>query len=324
MSPAHLTLAHRHANQAIMLAIIAYACYSTGDALVKLLGSAHGKGLIMTCNGLLICGLSLAFLAAKRQAPALWQTKHIKLHLTRSCIVGALVFLALTALQHVPLHDFYGILFMSPFVVGLFAHFLLKEEIGPHRIVTIIVGFIGVTILAGPSFTHLNIGYIFVVIMLFVSAGHVLLVRKLGTADPWPLLAFFPGFGMLIVGLPMLIAHPEWPRLDTIPLLVIYAVCILGGQVAFSKAFTITPLMAIIAPYMYTQMLWGVMYSAILFHEYPTTTTVIGAGIVIASGVGNLLYERHLRRLHLLGAAVHRGEPSPSVPPPPPPVKSVA
>lgn len=298
----HFSLAHKRAKQAIVLALIAYAFYSTGDALVKILGVTQGRGLIMTFNGLLICGLSAACLAWTGQIRALYTTPKLKLHLIRSLIVGTLVFLALTSLQHVPLPDFYGILFMSPFVVGLFAHFLLREEIGVHRILAMITGFIGVIILAGPHFTNMNTGYTLVFIMLFVVAGHVLVVRKLGTDDPWPLLPFFPGLGMLIVGVPMLIFHPEWPKPDVLPLLILYSLCIFLGQIAFSRAFTITPLMAIIAPYVYTQMLWGVFYSAILFHQWPTPTTWIGAVIVMASGLGNLLYERHLRRLHLLGA----------------------
>lgn len=318
----NISLAHRRAHQAIAFALIAYTLYSTGDALVKILGHIHGPGLIMMCNGAIICGLSLLGLIYKKQVPTLWQTPRLKLHLTRSCIVGILVLLALTALQRVPLPDFYGILFMSPFIVGLFAHFLFHEEIGVHRIVAIVVGFIGVTILAGPSFAHMNFAYALVLLMMFIVAAHVLVVRKLGIDDPWPLLSFFPGLGMLMVGIPLFIVHPEHLELNVIPLLIMYSLCIFFGQIAFSKAFTITPLMAIIAPYVYTQMLWGVFYSVVIFHQPPTLTTAIGGGIVILSGIGNLLYERHLRRRHLLGAratqkAGHR-QPPPSQPAEPP------
>ena len=297
-----VSLAHRRAQKAILLALIAYAFYSTGDALVKILSPLHGRGLIMTCNGLVICGLSLFFLSLKGQVSHLWQTPRLKLHLSRSVIVGSLVFMALTALAHIPLPDFYGILFMSPFVVGIFAHFLFGEEIGYHRMIAMAAGFTGVLILAGPTFEHPNIGYLVTFIMLFVVASHVLVVRKLGTDDPWPLLSFFPGLGMLMVGLPLLSVHPEWPHFDTIPLMIFYSLCIFCGQIAFSKAFTTTPLTAILAPYVYTQMLWGLVFSVTLFGHIPTWTTALGAIIIISSGIGNLLYERHLRRQHLLGA----------------------
>ncbi len=298
----HTSLAHKHAQQAILFALIAYAFYSTGDALVKILGTMQGIGVIMSVNGAIICTLSLLALAVQKKLHTVYTTPRLKLYLLRACIVGALVFLALTSLQHVPLPDFYGILFMSPYVVALFAHFILREEIGWHRMIAMVVGSVGVTILAGPHFTNMNPAYALVFLMLFIVAGHVLVVRKLGTEDPWPLLPLFPGFGMLGVGIPLLMMNPEWPRLDVLPLLIFYSLCIFLGQIAFSRAFTITPLMAIIAPYVYTQMLWGVFYSAVLFHEWPGMTTWIGAAIVIASGAGNLLYERSLRRRHLFSA----------------------
>lgn len=295
-----MTLAHTRAKHAILLACLAYFLYATGDACVKFIGGALPVGTIMTIVGAIMIGLSFISLALRRQVPALWTTPKLKLHLTRTLIVGCLACLAVNALRTVPLPDFYGILFMSPFLVGILAHFFLREEIGAHRMVATAVSFIGVLILAGPHFNDMNIGYLLVFIQLFGVAAHVMVVRKIGAGGPWPLLTFFPGLGVFLVGLVQFIGNPVWPEAVWLPLLAVYATAMWGGQIAFSLAFTLTPLTAILAPYLYTQMVWAVLFSLLVFHQAPTPTTILGASIIILSGIGNLLYERHLRRIHAI------------------------
>lgn len=291
-----MTLAHARANQAVLLVCLAYALYSMGDATLKYIGTTLPIGTIMTMAGAIITGLSFLALVIAGKVPQLWRSDKRRLHIMRAFIVGGLAYLATHALRTIPMSDFYGILFMSPFLVGIFAYFILKESIGVHRVIATIAGFIGVIILAGPHFNDVNPGYIYAFIQLFLVAAHVLLVRRLGTRDPWPLLTFFPGLGILIVGLVQFVLAPVLPPVEWIPHLTLYALAIFGGQIAFSLAFTLTPLTSIIAPYLYTQMLWGVLYGYVLFHNIPTPTTAIGATIIIISGIGNLLYDRHLRR----------------------------
>jgi drug/metabolite transporter (DMT)-like permease len=302
-----MTLAHARANRAILFACMAYALYSIGDAVLKYIGTALPVGSIMTTAGAVMVTLSLAALLIKRhRLGTLWGSPKIKLHLARTVVVGALATLATHALRTVPLPDFYGIIFMSPFLVGILAYFILREEIGLHRVLATVVGFIGVMILAGPHFSDLNAGYILVFIQLFIVAWHVLIVRKIGTGDPWPLLTFYPGLGILLAGMIQFVPNPVIPDPVWWPWIGLYAVAIFAGQFAFSTAFTITPLTTIIAPYLYTQMLWGVLFSVFVFHQPISETTLIGGTIIIASGIGNLLYERRLRRLHLLSIRASR------------------
>jgi drug/metabolite transporter (DMT)-like permease len=291
-----MTLAHARANRAILFICAAYALYSTGDAILKYIGTDLPVGTIMMVGGGIMTALSVLALAVAGKIPEIWRSEKRILHMTRMVIVGGLAFCATNALRTIPLSDFYGILFMSPFLVGIFAYFFFKEEIGVHRVIATIGGFVGVIILAGPHFNDVNPGYIYAFLQLFLVAAHVLLVRRLGTRDPWPLLTFFPGMGIFIVGLFLFIPNPVWPDIEWMPILTVYALAIFVGQIAFSVAFAITPLMAIIAPYLYTQMLWGVLFGIFLFGHVPTPTTAIGASIIITSGICNLLYERYLRR----------------------------
>jgi drug/metabolite transporter (DMT)-like permease len=48
-------------------------------------------------------------------------------------------------------------------------------------------------------------------------------------------------------------------------------------------------------PFTYSQILWVVLLSYIVFHDMPSGTTLVGAGIVIASGL-YLLYRERVRK----------------------------
>ena len=311
------TLAHRHARQAIGLALIAYAMYSTGDMLAKWLGAFYTPAPMLVFNGLFLCLISTLWLRRTHPLAALWQTPRLGLHLFRSLIVGVLSLMAMTALNLIPLSDFYGIVFMSPFLVVILAKFLFREHIGWHRLAAIGIGFIGIILLAQPQFSDPNIGYLLTFLAVFIIAAHVLTVRRIAGKDPLPLLSFYPGLGMIIVGGPMLLALPQMPAIAHLPEFLLYAVTLFIGQICFAMAFARTPITAVVAPFVYSQMLWGIFYGYIVFHHVPGITTIIGAAIVMGAGLFMILMDARIQRPRLLGAGRKGG--SPAIPPAAPP-----
>lgn len=302
---------YNHMRHAIICAIIAYAAFSTHDAGVKILTKTYPPGTIMMMNGSMLLLLSIGSLLYLKKISSLWQTPYLRLHALRALGVGGVSFLAIKGLQTVPLHDFYGILFLSPFVLGLLTHFILGEHLGTHRIIAMVIGFLGVLLMAGPEFAQVTPGYLYVLIMLFFVSFHLLITRKLGNRDPWPLFSFFPGLGMLTIGsilsladgslfssLPAHIHATLGGSLGTglSPLFIATGLCLFIAQVMIARAYGLTPLTSIVIPYVYTQMLWGTAYGYVLFGTIPAPEAVIGACLVITSGIGSLFYERHLRK----------------------------
>lgn len=310
---------YNHMRHAIICAIIAYAAFSTHDAGVKILTETYPPGTIMMMNGGLLLLLSIGSLLYLKKISSLWQTPYLRLHLLRAVGVAGVSFLAIKALQTVLLHDFYGILFLSPFVLGILTHFILGEHLGVHRIIAMVVGFVGVLLMAGPEFAHFVPGYIYVLIMLFFVSFHLLITRKLGNRDPWPLFSFFPGLGMFTLGsilsvadgslfssLPAHIHATLEGSLGTglSPLFLITGLCLFTAQVMIARAYGLTPLTSIVIPYVYTQMIWGTAYGYVLFGTIPAIEAVIGACLVITSGIGSLFYERHVRKKTLSAHAL--------------------
>lgn len=298
------TIAHRHANQAISAVITAYALYSTGDMIAKFLSPYYNPPLMLVCNGAILCGISLALIIRGHSLSRLWETPRLHCHFARAVVVGLLSLLAMTVVKYIPLADFYGIIFMTPFLSVLIARYVFSEEIGWHRMLAIVIGFSGILILAQPAFAEFNIGYALALIVVLFMAAHVVIVRRIACMEPGPLLTFYPGLGMLCVGIPLLIAHPQIPAPEHFPLLGLYGLTLWLGQLYFARAFTLTPLTSIIAPYLYTQMFWGILYGYFIFGTVPHTMTFIGGAIVIGSGLFMVLMDRRIRRRRLLGGTV--------------------
>jgi S-adenosylmethionine uptake transporter len=51
-----------------------------------------------------------------------------------------------------------------------------------------------------------------------------------------------------------------------------------------------------IAPFRYTALLWAILLGYVVFGAFPDRLTVLGAGIVVATGIYTLLREGSLRR----------------------------
>lgn len=52
---------------------------------------------------------------------------------------------------------------------------------------------------------------------------------------------------------------------------------------------------SVLSPFMYTQLIWMILYGYILFADLPNHWTLAGAGIVIASGLYLLYRERQVK-----------------------------
>lgn len=227
-----------------------------------------------------------------------FRTERYKWHFIRAVCICASTLLCICALKLIPLADFYGIIFLSPLLLCLMSHFFLKERIGRHRMTAIIVGFMGVLVLAGPQFNEGNIGFLFALSAVFFSASNGISVRKIGREKNMILFAFYPSLFNMIVFLPFVLmdAPASMPPLDGLFLIFLIAPASIAGLVLHSLAFARAPETSMIAPFHYSQMIWGVMIGYFLFDEIPGFQTILGASIIIGAGLYMIWREHKLHK----------------------------
>jgi drug/metabolite transporter (DMT)-like permease len=102
---------------------------------------------------------------------------------------------------------------------------------------------------------------------------------------------------MFLVGVGAgLLALPDWRPIQSVHWPVIAGIALSGslGQFAITEAFRLGEA-SFIAPFEYTALAWGVGLDWFVWHTVPAPVTMLGAFVIIASG----LYLVRRERVHV-------------------------
>lgn len=207
-------------------------------------------------------------------------------------IVRALLLVTATAtmfmaVRFLPLADVYSLSFSSPIFVALLAGPLLGERVGAARWLGIVCGFIGVVVVIRPGMGPIGAAAAFPLLMALLNAVYQIMTRRLSATDaPLPILFFTMAVGALVTSLVVPLA---WISLPWSTWLILAAMGGVGliGQVLLIKALAIAAA-SVVAPLTYTQVVWAILIGYFVFGDAPDAITLIGAAIVMGSGIALL------------------------------------
>lgn len=228
-------------------------------------------------------------------SPGLMTTARPWLQLGRSVLLLLSTILNIFALRYLQLDETMSILFSTPLLVALFSIPILGERIGPRRWAAIILGFIGVLIITRPGLGHMHPAAFLTVIGTFCFALYNISTRILSTSDSSGTTLFYSNlFGAVVMSLalPFVWTSPQgWLQ---ITVLIIMGACGAFGHYLLILAHRLAPA-SILAPFIYTQLVWVVISGYLVFNDLPNHWTLIGAAVVISSGLYLLYRERQVR-----------------------------
>ncbi len=224
--------------------------------------------------------------------PHLMRTTRPWLQLGRSALLITSTALNIVALRYLQLDQTVSIMFSTPLVVAILAGFILGEWIGVQRWVAISIGFIGVLVVLRPGVGGIHPAAILTVIGTVLYAIYMVATRVLARTDSTETTVFYSnvvGFIGTTILLPLVWTTPEtW--LVTVVMIAIGAFGGLGHYLLIA-AHRLAPA-PVLAPFIYTQIVWMVALGYAFFGNVPNGFTLTGAAIVIASGLYLLWRER--------------------------------
>lgn len=293
--------------KAIMIALTAWFCFSLTDAFTKTLTGEYPAVQLIGMSALtgMILSAGLIFF---RHGWRGFLTPNWKLFVIRGLLVIVVSYMVVTALSMITLADFYGIVFMTPFLVTIMSVLFLKEKIGIHRIIALIAGFIGVIVLAGPRMDSIPMGLAYAFIGMVGGSVVTIIIRKIGREPVSELFAFVPCTANALVYVPLMLMPgnfhvPENPWMLTE--LLALGLTAFMGFLCFSIGFTRATETAVVAPFHYSQMIWGVLFGYLLFGDVPALTTIIGSLIILVAGLYMLWREYvHHKTSHSISTTV--------------------
>lgn len=274
--------------------ILAMAGFAAEDAFFKTVTQSVPMGQVLIYVGL---GGGLAFSAlAARAGYCAWSRRFWnRMILLRNAgeILGTSAYV--TALMLIPLSLASALLQANPLFVTLGAILFFGERVGWRRWLAIGIGLVGVLVILRPGLSGFDANALFALLAALGLAARDLVTRH-GPPDVHPLQTSAWGFFMLVpVGAVMLWSSGGPVRTDTTEALLILASLALGmiGYYALTLAVRIGEV-GFVTPFRYTRLVFGITLGWIVFAERPDTLTLIGAGIVVGSGLYTLIRERRI------------------------------
>lgn len=199
---------------------------------------------------------------------------------------------AFAALARMPLPEMSVITFSAPLMVMVLAASLLGEKVGWRRWVAAGTGFAGVVAVVRPESVTLSDGTVFAFGMALFYALYQIATRALAAAAP-PLTALFYAAFVGAVASSLLVPF-FWRAPDPLGWLLLALPALFGGvgQYLLIRAYALAPA-NLLAPFMYVELIWSLMFGLTVFGFWPDGRTLMGAAVIIASG----LYIWHRERV---------------------------
>jgi drug/metabolite transporter (DMT)-like permease len=258
--------------------------FSLMDSALKLLSARYPPMQVAALRGMASLPLVCAYVAWRKAVPSLLKVRW-PLHLLRAGLGIAMLAMFSYALQSLALAEAYSIFFVAPLMITALSVPLLGERVDAPRWWAIAIGLAGVLVVLRPSGAgFFTLGGLAVLATAACYAISAIIVRILGRTDSSESLIFWLML-LLAVGAGLL-AWPGWVTIRNDDALLIAGLSLSGfiAQLLITEAFKHGEASAI-APLEYTALAWGIALDWMLWHTLPDSVTLLGAAIIIASGV---------------------------------------
>jgi drug/metabolite transporter (DMT)-like permease len=291
-SPLPTQVTHRRSRLiGIALMCAALICFSCLDATAKWVNRSVDPMVTVWARYVSAALLTLIVINPRTKPGAL-RTRRLPLQLIRSFLLFASTICNFFALQYLQLVETQSIIFATPLLVALLAGPLLGERIGWQRLTAIGIGFAGVLVITRPGLGTMHPAALLSLAGAVSYAFYNIVTRMLASSDSsatTTLYSSVAGIVLMTPLLPWIWTTPSSPL--TWVLLMTTGLYGALGHWFLVLAHARAPA-AILAPFIYSQIIWMLALGYILFGDWPDPWTFVGAGIVIASGLYLLYRER--------------------------------
>ena len=297
-------------HMGMVLGLCGYTAFAFSDTTSKIV-APHYPALQVACIHAALASLVLYFFANKLGGWRGWNNvRELWFHGTRTFLNIALNILMLFSFTILPLASIYAMIFSKPFFAAILSILFYRETVGLSRWASIIIGFIGVLIILQPTPDNFQADLLIPLFCAFLAAIMFILSRSLQEASNF-VMGFYPLIGTFIFCLPFaIIGTPDFKLLIDqgqlefiaskdliwahVPIFFMGGIFIATGIVCVSLAFRLATA-SLVAPFLYTEMIWGIAFGYLIFGDLPTSLTLIGSAVIIASGLYLILVEKWRR-----------------------------
>lgn len=276
---------------------VAMAGFSVNDAIAKFLTVQMHFSQVMMLRGLFASILigALAVHQGALRPLRLLLVPSVALRISGEIGGSALFLVAVSAL---PLANVTAIVQSLPLVMTCGAVLILGEPVGWRRWLAIAAGFAGVLIIVRPGAEGFSQFTLVALLSVLFYATRDLVTKQIPVEIPTLFVTLLTAVAVTLAGAVLTVMHGEWnmPSFHLLALLVLTAVMTLIGFQCVILALRVGDVSSV-APMRYSQMLYAMLLGYLVFGDVPDTMMVLGASIIVLSGIYTFHRERVRDRL---------------------------
>jgi len=263
--------------------------FSVMDLLVKW-SSDYPTGEVLFFRGFFGL-LPTYFLIPKNKLKTFYTTERSKEHLFR-CLMGLMALIAIViALRELPLAVVVSLSYAAPLFITVLSIFLLSEKVGVFRWLAVLIGFVGVVIIAEPGFKGMNYLYFLPLIFCIGMAFVTITIRKLSTTEPIWLISIFFTITISIAGLATIPLGWIVPNFQDFILLALIGVTGGSANLFLTQSYKLSEV-SLVAPLKYLALVFAIIFGYLIWNEIPTVKTLIGASLVVLASL--IIFKREI------------------------------
>ena len=293
----------------IVFILIALIVFSVQDGIMKHIYNFVSLYEIYLIRTVVSFVLILLFLIITKK-PIVFKSQYPLLTFTRVILFFfgfSSFYVSLTVL---PLGTATALFFVTPFLITIFAHFFLKEEIGLRRWSAVVVGFIGVYVTLNPDFSNFDYLSLLPILCALCYSLSMIIIKKTSDKDSVYTQTFTFYIGAIIISIIFYFIigdgqynvsdHPasqfifrEW-FVDFNSNILLMTATGVTATLAFLFLFTAYSIAspAVVSPFEYSILFWSPLVGWLYFDEIPSLNTVVGIFIIVCSGVYIFMREK--------------------------------
>lgn len=277
--------------------VLAMAGFAIEDSFIKLVSDTLPVGQILILTGIggaVLYGLWAGLRGERPVTAAMLRGPSG----TRALFEGLAGTFFVTALALVPLSLVTTIIQTNPLLVTLGAALFFAEPVGPRRWSAIVVGLCGVLIVLRPFGTGFEPATLFAVLGVISMSARDLATRRVDSSISTVQLSTL-GFLAVIPGgmLSLWFSGEGFVAMNARATLLTFGIIGIGAPALYCiiAAMRVGEI-SFVAPFRYSRIAFGLLVGVVVFRETLDGFTLLGAAIIVASGLYTFLREAQLRR----------------------------
>ncbi len=294
----------RAESPSVWPAIVQVVCgvflFSLSDTISKYLREAALPAVEIAWVRYIVFAVFGVVIAGRRRFAGL-RPRRASLQVLRALtLLGSSVFF-ISGLSYLPLAEAAALSFVSPAFITALSVLLLREPVGIHRWAATLVGLGGVLIVIRPGSEALQWAALYPLSSAACWAAAMIVTRVIGATDRSEATLLWSSTVGLLVLTVLLPFNWREPTAAELGLSVLLGVFASSGQYLLILAYR-RATASVLAPFSYIQLIASGTLGYLVFGNLPDGAALLGAAVIIASGL-YIVYRERVRARQARGPA---------------------